>query len=1079
MLIDEIQIKECLNDEKLNELSKSTYQKAKFSNFAILQNPLTRNYDVKSQVQLRYYKNNVQLEIDKFNQIKSLHCDCFYASLYNKCEHIGATLYKLNDLKELNGGIYRENTTISSISKIESDSIKRIKEEAQMSSIWLKDKKDEFFNTLQSPIKPIKNKIIAQLSSFDTQSISLTFKTGQERLYLIKDLTNFINNINLSKKHSYSSSYEMNHNFDNFDESSQKQIEFIKRMNDFYRTMNANTPMNHLQREIKLTGSQIDDFFDVYQELDNEYCPFELENISKTVTIKVRLNQIEDFQYFEMDYSTGCHYIIFGKDYIYNFKYLSDHALQRLEFENNQAISKLFDLFRDKGKAVITKDKFNEFYRHFLLPIDEFVVYENFEPSTFCEIENKIEIYADINGNDQISVNIVGVTDTNKKYGFSLDQSFGSLNFLKAETIIKQCADEVDYETHTALIYDKDEHWMVFTQEVIPYLSEFCDVYISELLKTMGKSKKYNFHVKVSVNHNLLAVDIDSIDMDKDEIIEVLRNYRKKKRYHRLKNGQVIQLQSNDLEELDKMLDSLSIQLKSNESRFELPNYRLYALDNLQNQFGNLEVEKEEHFQELIEHISNFKAEEIIIPKKYDSIFRDYQKFGYRWIKTMSQYGLNGILADDMGLGKSLQMIAIMETEKISGIPSLVVCPATLILNWGDEIKKFTQDLKTLCILGTPREREQSYQIMADYDVVIVSYDYLKRDIELLRDFQFNYVVLDEAQSIKNHITRNAMCAKQLTALHRFALTGTPIENSLAELWSIFDFLMPNYLYNYTTFQKRYENAIVKNQDKDKQADLKRLVKPFLLRRLKKDVLTELPDKIENTYFMNFNEQEKKLYTANLISANQELQKKLKIDQSDRFEILTMLMRLRQICCEPRLIYDNVVAKSSKLEGCIDLIRALKSGNHKTLVFSSFTSVLELIEKELNQEDIDYLKLTGSTSKEERKRLVEKFQESDIPVFLISLKAGGTGLNLTAADAVIHYDPWWNISAQNQATDRTYRIGQEKNVQVFKLIMKDSIEEKILDMQKRKQNLADNFVEDNEGIITTMNLDELVDLLKE
>lgn len=317
---------------------------------------------------------------------------------------------------------------------------------------------------------------------------------------------------------------------------------------------------------------------------------------------------------------------------------------------------------------------------------------------------------------------------------------------------------------------------------------------------------------------------------------------------------------------------------------------------------------------------------------------------------------------------------------------------------------------------------------------------------------------------------------KQLKGSYRFALTGTPIENSLSELWSIFDFLMPGYLYNYHRFRELFEREIIKNGNEKAQTQLKRMVEPFILRRIKKDVLQDLPDKMEQVYFQEFNAEEKKIYYANLVSINQDLQKKMQMEEVDKFQVLAMMTRLREICCDARLLYENVTLPSTKLRGCMDLLLNARNSGRRVLLFSSFTSMLELIEEQLRVENIRYLKLTGETKKELRHAYVEKFQNGEADVFLISLKAGGTGLNLTNAEIVIHYDPWWNLSAQNQATDRAYRIGQTKDVQVYKLIMKDTIEEKIMKLQERKHILSDTFISSSESSITSMSKDEIMDL---
>lgn len=412
----------------------------------------------------------------------------------------------------------------------------------------------------------------------------------------------------------------------------------------------------------------------------------------------------------------------------------------------------------------------------------------------------------------------------------------------------------------------------------------------------------------------------------------------------------------------------------------------------------------------------------------------------------------------------------------MTGIRS--VCPASLIYNWEDEIAKFSKTLNCISITGAKAKRTLGIQNYRDYDLLITSYDYLRRDVDLYQDHEFECIILDEAQNIKNQKTKNAQFVKRLKANHRIALSGTPIENSLAELWSIFDFLMPGYLYSYHYFKQQYEIPITLDEDEKTTKRLRNLVNPFILRRTKKEVLKELPDKVDHKYMLEFSVSEKKLYLANLAMVNKEMQAKMKEVHFDRIAILAMLTKLRQICCDARLVYDNIKEPSTKINATISLIKTLTENNKKILLFSAFTSLLDLVSNQLDKEQISYYMLTGSTNKEERRKLVNNFNEDDTRVFLISLKAGGTGLNLTSAEAVIHIDPWWNLSAQNQATDRAHRIGQNANVQVYRMIMKDSIEEKILKMQERKANLADSFVEGNDGSLSKMSKEEILDLFK-
>ena len=415
--------------------------------------------------------------------------------------------------------------------------------------------------------------------------------------------------------------------------------------------------------------------------------------------------------------------------------------------------------------------------------------------------------------------------------------------------------------------------------------------------------------------------------------------------------------------------------------------------------------------------------------------------------------------------------------------PTLVVCPTTVVFNWENEIQKFAPNLSVKVISGNAVEREAIIEKLDEYDVVITSYDLLKRDVEVYKkkDYEFKYIVADEAQYIKNNNTQNFKAIKEIKAQTRYALTGTPIENSLAELWSIFDFTMPGYLYSYKQFKEIFETPIIRDEDGYKIKKLKTLIEPFILRRIKEEVLTELPDKTVTVLNSEMEEEQQKIYASYMAEAREEVANELigKDFEKNQMKILALLMRLRQICCHPSLFVDNYESGSGKLNLCMEIIKDAVQGNHKILLFSGYTSMFDILEKELEAEGIKYFKLTGQTKVGDRIKLVDEFNENEeVKVFLISLKAGGTGLNLIGADMVIHYDPWWNISAENQATDRTYRIGQKRNVQVYKLITKNSIEEKIYELQQRKAKLVDNMLSTNETFISRLSKDEIMDLFK-
>ncbi len=412
---------------------------------------------------------------------------------------------------------------------------------------------------------------------------------------------------------------------------------------------------------------------------------------------------------------------------------------------------------------------------------------------------------------------------------------------------------------------------------------------------------------------------------------------------------------------------------------------------------------------------------------------------------------------------------------------SLVVSPSSLTLNWQNEAKKFAQGLQTLVIKGNLAERKRQIDEIEQYDLVITSYDLLKRDIDwyLKKDYTFRYIIADEAQYLKNSNTQNAKSIKKIKADTRYALTGTPIENSLGELWSIFDFIMPGYLFTYKKFKAMYETPIVKEENQETMAKLRMLIEPFILRRNKKEVLTELPDKTITVLNNEMGEEQRNIYLSYLAQAKKEIAEEIEMNgyEKSQIQILAALTRLRQICCHPGLFIEGYQEGSSKLEQCIEVVQDAVNSGHKILLFSGYTSMFEMIEKELQARKIKYFKLTGSTKVEERMKLVDEFNENpEVKVFLISLKAGGTGLNLTGADMVIHYDPWWNLSTENQATDRAYRIGQKNNVQVYKLITKNSIEEKIYELQQKKAELVDNMLSTKTSFINKLSKEEIMNL---
>lgn len=635
----------------------------------------------------------------------------------------------------------------------------------------------------------------------------------------------------------------------------------------------------------------------------------------------------------------------------------------------------------------------------------------------------------------------------------------------------------------------------------MPQFQEVGEVWLSESVRHLRVLPPPEVSMGVSLGGGWLDLKIETAGIDPAELLQVLSEYRQKKKYYRMKNGEFLQLSGGGLQ----ALDSLTADLGLTKSEFQtgeakIPAYRAFYLDSLSGDGRMKLFQRDEAYGMMVRDLKTAQSVSYAVPAVLEKTLREYQKIGYTWMRTLARYHFSGILADDMGLGKTLQVIALLtafyqeKTEQKSAgnegsgsalpLPSLIVCPASLVYNWGQEFARFSPEIRVLLIAGTAKERQEQLEEQMRMEasegaqVIITSYDLLKRDRAAYLGRTFEYEIIDEAQVIKNAKTQGAKAVKEISANARFALTGTPVENRLSELWSIFDFLMPGFLYSYRKFRERYELPIVKNQDPEALTALRRMTGPFVLRRLKKDVLRELPGKEERIVYSAASGRQQKLYTASALKLKEALAGGA-WSGNGKLEVLSQLMRLRQICCDPALCFEDYTGESAKLETCVSLIASASAAGHKILLFSQFASMLERIRERLLQEGISSHLLVGATPKEERSRMVQAFASDEVPVFLISLKAGGTGLNLTAADIVIHYDPWWNVAAQNQATDRAYRIGQEKPVTVYKLILKDTIEENLLKLQNAKLALAAQVVSEGMVSLGDLSQNELMELFEQ
>ena len=711
----------------------------------------------------------------------------------------------------------------------------------------------------------------------------------------------------------------------------------------------------------------------------------------------------------------------------------------------------------------------------------------NFSEADYGVEPVSFEIYLDAPQKDFITCKVYAVYGERKFEVYKKDEERSGRDAVKeiqvGNTVASYCNAYDENERAMVIAGDEDKIYELLTLG-IPRLQALGDVYVSDALKKIRVVYSGKVEVGVSLSEDLLELTMHTAELSREELIEILSKYDKKKKYFRLKNGDFILADDEGLQTLLTLRQDLNLtDTQMRKETVTLPRYRALYLDHMLQESQYVSSSCNKAFQELIRNMKTADENNFEAPASLESTLRPYQNAGFIWLKTLYHNGFGGILADDMGLGKTLQTIAFLLSEYLEAKFSdnhrvLIVTPASLVFNWKNEFSLFAPTLPVKMVTGSADDRRELIRCSQSRDILITSYELLKRDLESYEGISFFCQIIDEAQYIKNHNTQAARAVKTIASECRFALTGTPIENRLSELWSIFDYLMPGFLYGYQRFRTEIEIPVVQTQDEAAMNRLQKMIRPFILRRLKKDVLTDLPDKLEKCMYATMEGEQQKLYYAHVQRIRMMLDKQSDEEfKTAKIQILSELTKLRQLCCDPALIYEKYESPSAKSAMCIELIQNAVAGGHKILLFSQFTSMLENLQARLKEEGISYYVLTGSTPKEQRLKLVEDFNRDETNVFCISLKAGGTGLNLTAADIVIHFDPWWNLAVQNQATDRAHRIGQTNVVNVYKLIIKNTIEENILKLQTRKKELAEQVLSGEDLGSGSFTKEELLELL--
>jgi SNF2 family DNA or RNA helicase len=649
-----------------------------------------------------------------------------------------------------------------------------------------------------------------------------------------------------------------------------------------------------------------------------------------------------------------------------------------------------------------------------------------------------------------------GVLNDLVSYGFSIDSN----------KILLTDFDDVGY----------------FISEGLGLLSKKYNIFTSKKIDSINILKESKISSNFSIGADgIMSYDFSTDNIDTSELDKIISSMKKNKKYYKLRNGNIIDLNNNDLVEFSNIISDLDISSGDLvNGSVVIPKYRALYIDSLKNRYRSINTSNS--FDMFIDNFYKYKNINIDFGSD-NNVLRDYQKDGVRWLYTLYKCDLGGILADEMGLGKSLQTICFIKqviSEK-KDAKIMIVCPTSLVYNWKKEFDKFGSELKYVTVHDSKSKRLEVINDFDKYNIFITSYGLIRNDNDEYESKNFDVCIIDEAQAIKNYQAGMTREIKKIKALTKIALTGTPLENSVLELWSIFDFIMPGYLGNVRKFRDSYGIHDVDGESLSRLDDLNYLIKPFILRRKKVDVITDLPDKIENNIYLDLPIKQKKLYLSVLKDSEREFREILATEGMNkaRFKILQLLMKLRQICIDPNILFSNYDGEVIKMEKLLEVVNNFVKDGHKILIFSSFKTVVDRVKSMFDSNNISSYMIAGDVKSKTRMDLVEKFNNDSTNCFLITLKSGGTGLNLVGADVVIHLDIWWNPQVENQATDRAHRIGQTKKVTVIKFVTRGTIEERIMELQNKKKILSDNLIEgkDNSEILSSLNEDDIRDLL--
>lgn len=1040
-----------LENKIIDIVGSSNYIKAKSLSFdsvlqqkviTILGNDKIYKYKVASVNCDNIY--NVEI-IMQHSNIFSTSCTCPMYDKTGSCKHIGLVLLKhCNDFFPdlIDKSIKEENNLFKSRKVI--DAIYDINKEDGKQILNLEVE-------------------IRFVEGYNRKGAYIYLKVGENKLYSLNSkLSCFLSVYNGDiAEYEFGKQFVYNLNKYKFTETDTKIIDYI---NNIYDSSDCYDSYLFLKERQIMTFLKLlkDKEFKVYPYYNFngfvEQNPIVFKITKGNNTYQLTLN--DDYKYLGF-----CKNYIIKNEILYN---IDKNVSNILQVMNNFDITSISFEKKDFNKLIYGLG--NEL-------IDNNIIYEENLKDEFILITPKTELYFDFLDNVVCNIKF-NYKGTELYYGSdnnSVLRNYEYENSVASDVI----SHNFNYADNKFVLNDLDD-FDIFLDKTLPELKQKYDIYTSEKLDNTKIIEKTHIVSHFSIGtDNIFKYDFNLDGIDTSEISHIFDSLHNKKKYYKLKNGNVINLQNENLKEFNNLINNLDINPNNIENNHEyiIPKYRAIYLDSLKYNM----VKTNNLFDEFINKFKKYKNISLDIN---DDILREYQVVGVKWLYNIYKCGFGAILADEMGLGKSIQIIYFIKQliKENSDYKFLIVAPTSLIYNWENEFNKFGNDLKYKVIAGTKKIRNEIFDSISNTNIIITTYGLLREDSDIYKDYHFEVMIIDEAQNIKNPKALITKTVKNIKSNIKFALTGTPLENSVTELWSIFDYIMPGYLNSLTYFQVKYN---IKEMDDDALDILKSLDKqitPFILRRKKSDVLKDLPDKIDNNIYLDLYPEQKKVYVEQLKKTKEEMDEIISSEGflKARFKILQLLTRLRQICIDPKLVFDEYKGEAIKIDTITSLVKDIVKNNHKILIFTSYKKALEIVMKSFEKENITYYIIDGSVSSKKRAELVDAFNNDNTNVFLIMLKAGGTGLNLTSADVVIHLDLWWNPQVENQATDRAHRIGQKNTVEVIRLICKGTIEERILDLQNKKKLLSDALIEGdvrNQNMISNLDEKEIRNLL--